>query len=134
MMQTMVLRVLLQEVAENIQNVDFYLIMCNEATDVKNISELVVCLRWVDNEMEAHDVFIGLKNMPNIDADLIVRELEVVLWRMHLKLKKIKRTVLWRIFHYFWFKERSWTCIIYQLLRTFSQSCRRRHEESMPFF
>ena len=29
--------------------------------------------------MEAHDVFIGLKNMPNIDADLIVRELEVVL-------------------------------------------------------
>ena len=89
MMQTMVLRVLLQEVAENIQNVDFYLIMCYEATDVKNISELVVCLRWVDNEMEAHDVFIGLKNMPNIDADLIVRELEVVLWRMHLKLKKM---------------------------------------------
>ena len=89
MMQTMVLRVLLQEVAENIQNVDFYLIMCNEATDVKNISELVVCLRWVDNEMEAHDVFVGLKNMPNIDADLIVRELEVVLWRMHLKLKKM---------------------------------------------
>ena len=89
MMQTMALRVLLQEVAENIQNVDFYLIMCNEATDVKNISELVVCLRWVDNEMEAHDVFIGLKNMPNIDADLIVRELEVVLWRMHLKLKKM---------------------------------------------
>ena len=89
MMQTMVLRVLLQEVAENIQNVDFYLVMCNEATDVKNISELVVCLRWVDNEMEAHDVFIGLKNMPNIDADLIVRELEVVLWRMHLKLNKM---------------------------------------------
>ena len=89
MMQTMVLRVLLQEVAENIQNVDFYLIMCNEATDVKNISELVVCLRWVDNEMEAHDVFVGLKNMPNIDADLIVRELEVALWRMHLKLKKM---------------------------------------------
>ena len=89
MMQTMALRVLLQEVAENIQNVDFYLIMCNEATDVKNISELVVCLRWVDNEMEAHDVFIGLKNMPNIDADSIVQELEDVLRRMHLKLKKM---------------------------------------------
>ena len=45
MMQTILLRVLLQEVAENTQNVDFYLIMCNEATDVKNVSELVVCLR-----------------------------------------------------------------------------------------
>ena len=85
----MLVRVLLQEVAENTQNVDFYLIMCNEATDVKNVSELVVCLRWVDDEMEAHDVFIGLKNMPNIDADSIVRELEDVLRRMHLKLKKM---------------------------------------------
>ena len=85
----MLVRVLLQEVAENTQNVDFYLIMCNEATDVKNVTELVVCLRWVDDEMEAHDVFIGLKNMPNIDADSIVRELEDVLRRMHLKLKKM---------------------------------------------
>ena len=85
----MLVRVLLQEVAENTQNVDFYLIMCNEATDVKNVSELIVCLRWVDDEMEAHDVFIGLKNMPNIDADSIVRELEDVLRRMHLKLKKM---------------------------------------------
>ena len=41
------------------------------------------------DEMEAHDVFIGLKNMPNIDADSIVRELEDVLRRMHLKLKKM---------------------------------------------
>ena len=65
----MTLRVLL-EVAENIQGVDFYVIMCIEATDVKNISEFVVCLRWVDNELEAYDNFIGLKNMPNTDADV----------------------------------------------------------------
>ena len=41
MMQIMALRVL-QEVAENIHNVDFYSIMRDEATDVKNVSELVV--------------------------------------------------------------------------------------------
>ena len=44
MMQIMALRGL-QEVAENIQNVEFYLIMCDEATDIKNVSELVVRLR-----------------------------------------------------------------------------------------
>ena len=46
MMQIMVLRVL-QEVAENIQNVDFSSIMCDEATDIKNVSELAV--GWTTN-------------------------------------------------------------------------------------
>ena len=36
-------------------------------------------LRWVDDELEAHDEFIGLKSMPNTDADSIVRELKDVL-------------------------------------------------------
>ena len=89
-MQIMTLRVLL-EVAENIQSVDFYVIMCIEATDVKNISEFVVCLRWVDNELEAYDNFIGLKNMPNTDADSIVRRMiKDVLLRMHLKFNKCR--------------------------------------------
>ena len=78
-MQIMALRVP-REVAENIQDVDFYSIMCDEATDVKNVSELVVCLRWVDEEWEAHDEFIGLKNMPNTDADSIVRELDEIFY------------------------------------------------------
>ena len=60
MMQIMALRVL-GGVAENIQTVDLYSIMCDEATDFKNVSELVVCLRWVDDELETHDEFIGLK-------------------------------------------------------------------------
>ena len=80
----------LREVAENIQDVDFYSIMCDEATDVKNVFELVVCLRWVDDELEPHDKFIGLKNMPNTDADSIVRELKDILLRMHLKLNKCR--------------------------------------------
>ena len=56
MVQIMALRIL-REVAENIQDVNFHSIMCDEATDIKNISELVVCLRWVEDELEAHDEF-----------------------------------------------------------------------------
>ena len=44
MMQLMSLRDF-REVAKNIQDVDFYSIMCDEATDVKNVSDLAVCLR-----------------------------------------------------------------------------------------
>ena len=88
-MQTMALRVL-WKVAENIQDVDFDSIMCNKTTDVKNVSELVVCLRWVDDELQAHDEFIGLNNMPNTDADSVVREFKDVLPQMHLKLNKCR--------------------------------------------
>ena len=42
----------------------------------------------MDDELEAHDEFIGLKNMPNTDVDSIVRDLKDVLLRMHLKLNK----------------------------------------------
>ena len=77
--------------AENIQDFDFYSIMCNESTDVKIVSELVVCSCWVDYELEAHDEFIGLKNMLNTDVDSIVRDLKDILLRMHLKLNKGRR-------------------------------------------
>ena len=85
----MALRVL-REVPENIQDVDFYSVMCNEATDVKNVSKLAVCLRQVHDELEAHDEFISLKSMPNTDADSIVRERKDVFLRMHLKLNKCR--------------------------------------------
>ena len=88
-MQIMTLRVL-REVAGNIQDVDFYSVRCHDAADVKNVSELIVCLRWVDEELEAHEEFIDLKNMQSTDADSIVRELKDVLLRRHLKLNKCR--------------------------------------------
>ena len=40
--------------------------------------------------MEAHNKFSGLKNMPNTDADSILRKLNDVLLQMHLKLNKYR--------------------------------------------
>ena len=45
---------------------------------------------WVDDQLKAHDEFIGFKNMPNTDVDSIVRELQDVLLRMHFKLNKCR--------------------------------------------
>ena len=86
MTQIMALRVL-REVAENIQDVDFCAIMCDEAIDLKNVSELGVCLRWVD---DSHYEFIGLKNMPNTDTDSIAQDFKNVLLQIHLKLNKCR--------------------------------------------
>ena len=84
MMQVMALKVL-REMAENIQNVDFYSIIYNEATNVKDVSELAV--GWTTNW---NNEFMVLKKMPNTDADSIMRELKDVLLRKHLKLNKCR--------------------------------------------
>ena len=89
MMQIMALKIL-REIATNLQDSDFFTMMCDEATDVKNVYQLLVCLRWVDENLNAHDEFIGLKDMPSTDADSIVRELKDVLLRMRLKLEKCR--------------------------------------------
>ena len=78
----------LREVAQNIQSADFYSLMGDEAIDVSNVLQLVICLRWVDCDLVAHDEFIGLKYMPCTYADSIVAELKDALLRMNLKLNK----------------------------------------------
>ena len=89
MMKIMALQVL-REVAQNIQSVDFYSLIGDKATDVSNALQLVICLRWVDCDLVAHDEFIGLKDMPCTNVDSIVTEWKDVLLRMNLKLNKCR--------------------------------------------
>ena len=79
---------ILREIATNLEDSDFFTMMCDEAIDVKNVSQLVVYLRWVDENLNAHDKFIGLKDMPSTNADSIVRKLKDVLLCIRLKLEK----------------------------------------------
>ena len=43
MMKVMALKIL-REIAYNVKEADFYSIMCDKATDVANVSQLVICL------------------------------------------------------------------------------------------
>ena len=89
MMKVMALKIL-REIAANIRDSDFYAMMCDEATDVANTSQLVVCLRWVDEDLIAHDEYIGLKDMSDTSAQAIVKELKDVLLRMNLSIRKCR--------------------------------------------
>ena len=83
MMKVMALQVF-RDIARNFQRAEFYSLMWDEATDVSNKCQL--CLRWVDDELDAHDEFISL--MDTSSTASIVRELKDVLLRMNLKLDK----------------------------------------------
>ena len=45
---------------ELIQAAPFICIMVDEFTDAANKEQVVVCLRWVDDIFDAHEIFVGL--------------------------------------------------------------------------
>ena len=51
---------ILREIAGNIQNALIYTIMADETADVSNHEHLVICIRWVDDDLVIHEDLIGM--------------------------------------------------------------------------
>lgn len=66
-----------RDIAENIQNTEFYSIMGDESADVANHEQLVICIRWVDDEFEIHEEFIGMHPLDGMSANVIVHVIKV---------------------------------------------------------
>ena len=64
--------------------------MCEKATNLANVSELVICLSLVDIELNTNHELIGLEDITATgnDGNSIVRKLKDKLLRMNLKLNK----------------------------------------------
>ena len=62
--------------------------MSDECTDASNREQLVICIRWVDSNLEAREEFIGLYKIDNIQADTIVAAIRDALIRLNLALGK----------------------------------------------
>ena len=53
-------------------NSAFFSILCDDYTDISNKEQLTLLIRWVDEELEAHEDFLGFVNIPNICSDTIL--------------------------------------------------------------
>ena len=80
----------LRDIAGNIHKGVFCNIMADEVTDSSNQEQFVLCLRWVDVDLNPHEEFIGLHVVPNIRADTLVACIQDVLIRMNLTLKNCR--------------------------------------------
>lgn len=76
--------ILLRDIAKNINDSPFYSIMADEVTDSSNTEQLVVCFRWVDSELQAHEDFIGIHSIENIKSDTIVCVIKDILTRFNI--------------------------------------------------
>ena len=79
---------MLRDIAKNI-NV-FFSIMANEATDNNSNEQLDVCIRWVDNNFEAHEDFIGILAVEKIKSDTLGTILKDILTRLNIPLSKYR--------------------------------------------
>ena len=59
MIRVMALQVL-RVIASSLHRTAFYTVMADEITDTSNHEQVVICLRWVSNDSEVHEVFMGL--------------------------------------------------------------------------
>ena len=80
----------LRKVASSIFDASFYTIMCDECTDSSNREQVVLCIRWINDELEPHEDFIGLYKVDNILANTIVSVIKDSLIRMNLSLSKCR--------------------------------------------
>ena len=64
--------------------------MADEVTDSSNREQLIVCLRWVDENMDVLEDFLGLYQVLNIASDTIVKCLRDVLIRMNLSINNCR--------------------------------------------
>ena len=64
--------------------VKIFSIIADEYTDISNKEQLTLCLRWIDDNLEAREDFLGFYNIPNINADTIVSVIKDVLMRIQL--------------------------------------------------
>ena len=74
--QVMALRIS-RDIAKNLQNAVIYTLMADESADVSNKEQLVICIRWVDEDLLVHKDFIGMHPLKGTDADHIVKVLKV---------------------------------------------------------
>ena len=65
--------------------------MADECVDVTNEEQLVICFRWVDENLEVHEDFVGLHPLSDTKAGTIVKVILDTIQRMGLKMENASR-------------------------------------------
>ena len=81
---------LLRKIATDIRFSGCYSILADEATDVRNTQQLVICIRWVTKDLVAEEDFIGLIPLDKTNAQNIATAIKDVILRLGLSIEDAK--------------------------------------------
>ena len=71
LLKVMALRIS-RDIASVLKQTSFFTIMVDKSTDFANKEQVVICLRWVDDNLDAHEEFISIYEVDNISAATLV--------------------------------------------------------------
>ena len=64
--------------------------IADEYTDIANLEQLSICLRWIDDYLNSHEDFLGFYQISNISSETIVNALKDSLIRLQLSLNECR--------------------------------------------
>ena len=64
-LKTMYLNII-RKIDSQIQESDFFCVTCDECCAVSNREQLLLCIRWVDFKLQAHEEFSGIYVLSDI--------------------------------------------------------------------
>ena len=62
---------ILRSIVKNIKKSSYYSIMADEITDIINKEQFVICIRWVDNDLNGNKDFVGLHELTVTNAEAL---------------------------------------------------------------
>ena len=83
-------RTILRIISETIQKARYFSVMADEVTDSANKEQVVVCLRSIDEQFEAHEDFVGLYQVVLIKSTSIVEVLKDTIIRLNLAISNCR--------------------------------------------
>ncbi len=92
--QNEMLQIMAQHVLQNIllsiHASPFLALMVDEANDISNKEQLTIIIRWVDEDFNVFEDFLGLYHLITTDAESIVAAIKDVLLRIQVPLSKLR--------------------------------------------
>ena len=79
-----------RKIVASLVETKIFCIMCDECTDAANREQFMVCIRWVDSDLEAHEELIGFYKLDNIEVNTIVSAIKYVLQWLVLPMSTCK--------------------------------------------
>ena len=67
--------------------------MTDETADIPNKQQLVLCLRWVDDNLTPNEKFIGMYPLVNTSANHIVLVIKAILLRVNFQIEQVRDSV-----------------------------------------
>ena len=81
---------LLRNMVTEFRSSPFLTIMADETTDASNQEQVTLFVRWISNDLQVQEDFVGLYSVPSIDANMLVSVIKDVFLRLNLSFDRVR--------------------------------------------